>query len=371
MTAIERNPMKYLTILIAFFFLTGDVYAAAPSLNTNSSQSSFVTTLTWTAGADEDSALIPIGGSCSLSFIRGGSDVVEVYQVPDAVTAASAGTIVTTLSATTTIPFVVQPAQAGLKAVATTATAGGSILTVRCSNTQVSSSNQTDVLIGGVSGVSDVADPNDIDGDQVFTDEIICTRTNADCFYLSTTTGWWSATSTNTTDDTDWSPMTLEMIARRMIEGDGTYNVAAYSATDCIDIWGIAEESRNTVVCTTEEGKWNFGRPLTVVEVRTIPVINGAGSVTQNGTDGCDFKLVVGDALTTDVTSGEWNVPETNVAISIGDVFVHPLSTLYDLAIGENISIKVKDGSFCDNGSSCVCSGAWGYTWVEIWGLWQ
>ena len=59
--------------------------------------------------------------------------------------------------------------------------------------------DQTAVLIGGVGGTVEAADPNTL--------PIICTRINSDCFYLSNTTGWWASTSTNTTDTTVWKVM--------------------------------------------------------------------------------------------------------------------------------------------------------------------
>jgi hypothetical protein len=57
----------------------------------------------------------------------------------------------------------------------------------------------TIVLIGGVNGVADQADPGSPD--------VVCPTTTANCLYLSTTTGWWGATASNGTDTTTWEDL--------------------------------------------------------------------------------------------------------------------------------------------------------------------
>ena len=133
--------MRYIATFLTLLLLMASSANTKPEAQTNTTMGSFQTVVTWVAGDGEDSDLIPVGGKCSLSFTVGGSDVVGVYQVPTAATAAQSGTLVETFSATTQTPTVVFPAQLGLKAVATTPTAGGSILTVRCSNVQVGDGN--------------------------------------------------------------------------------------------------------------------------------------------------------------------------------------------------------------------------------------
>ncbi len=143
--------MKHIAIFLTMtlLLLMASRAIAGPQVNPAYPKDSVVTELTWAAGDDTETAIIPVGGICSLSFIVGGSDVVAVYQVPTATTAVLSGTIVTTFSATTTEPFPFEPGQLGIKAIATTATTGGSKLIVRCSNTQLSHKIRSDGTLPG------------------------------------------------------------------------------------------------------------------------------------------------------------------------------------------------------------------------------
>ena len=141
--------MKHSVLIFLSLLLIAGSAWGKPNFVSSTTQGSFVVTVNFTADDLEDSDLIPVGGTCAVSFMVGGSDVVELYQVPTATTAASAGTIVgAAFSATTTEPYTFQPAQAGLKAVATTAAAGGSQMIIRCSNAQVSESGSGTGTLG-------------------------------------------------------------------------------------------------------------------------------------------------------------------------------------------------------------------------------
>jgi len=62
-------------------------------------------------------------------------------------------------------------------------------------------------LIGGVGGVADVRNPNDLDSNDVHSDPIVCLSAQADCSYLSTISGWWLALSSDGATTTVWRPV--------------------------------------------------------------------------------------------------------------------------------------------------------------------
>lgn len=228
-----------------------------------------------------------------------------------------------------------------------------------------------DVLIGGVNGVPDVANPNDIDGDGVFDDEIICTRTNADCFYLSTTTGWWAAITSDGSTETTWSPMQEQRLFDFQIEGDALYNTDTYSGTDCLFFRDVLE-ARSLIACTDENTKVSFSRDVFISSWAWIGRDSDGGGLAQSGADGCTAKLVTGLSGGTDITNGEMDVPSTSVNIAHGKVYSSVVGQT--LPAGDNVQIKIRDGDFCENGTgttTCACGNSWGYSHIEVWGLIQ
>lgn len=112
-------------------------------------------------------------------------------------------------------------------------------------------------LIGGVGGVADVKDPNDSNGNRVYDDPIICASVDADCSYLSTTTGWWLAMSSNGVTATVW----------RSVTPRGDLGFA------WVEEWGSALQSGALLHA---DNTWNFVVSDTSAQIDQ-PQITGAG----------------------------------------------------------------------------------------------
>jgi hypothetical protein len=212
-----------------------------------------------------------------------------------------------------------------------------------------------DVLIGGEDGVDDVANPN--------TDPIICTKANAACMYLSSTTGWWSAVSSNGESTTSWSSESEQVIYGYEMnpssgwDAETTYN----TASTCIAQRG---QYFNSVDGACSANEWHIAWMRDV----TITSISASPELIQNGTDGCDFKLV--EALTgTDVTNAEILFPASNTSIAAGDVVSVNVGTTIDA--GTRYALMYQDGSFCAAGSGCNCGSGNGGIWLEMRGVYH
>lgn len=214
-----------------------------------------------------------------------------------------------------------------------------------------------DVLIGGEDGISDVGDPN--------TAPQVCARSNASCFYLSTTTGWWTATTSDGSSATDWSSINEELLITFQIEGDATYNTAGFSATDCLFM--RAMEATVLIVCTDENSITQFSQDVLITRWGWIGRSNVGGANSQSGKDGCTSKMVTGADGTTDIANTEMEIPATDVVIVHGEFVSTTVGTT--VSAGDNIMFKVKDGANCGDGSACVCDGNWGYSQIEVWGI--
>lgn len=233
------------------------------------------------------------------------------------------------------------------------------------------SANQTIVLLGGIGGIADVANPNDVDADGVFDDELICSQADADCLYLSTTTGWWAAITSNGSTETTWSPMQEQRLHEFQIEGDAGYNTDTYSGTDCIRIRDVVEAT-SMIVCTDENAKISWSRDVFITSWSWTARDGFGNPVSQSATDGCVAKLVTGISGGTDITNGEIKVPPTETDIPDGKVYASVVGQT--LPAGDSLLFKIRDGDFCENGTgpiTCKCGGSWGYSKIEIWGLIQ
>lgn len=112
--------------------------------------------LTFPASDTDDSQALAVRGMCSVTWVRAGSDVVELYAVPTSSTAATSGTILGTFTTSTTAATTFQAGTMWVKAVATTAAAGGSIMRIHCSNSQVASTGEACTTAGLVPYVGDL-----------------------------------------------------------------------------------------------------------------------------------------------------------------------------------------------------------------------
>jgi len=208
-----------------------------------------------------------------------------------------------------------------------------------------------DILYGGVGGICDAANPNDCDGDGVYTDEEICTRADSGCMYYSDTTGWWAAVSTNTTDDTDWSAMNEQILHTYSYETDTGHNTTWGSARCLQPRKQHAMDSWDG--CGAANGNINlmFSRDVLITQ---ISFISDKLSETVNG---CDFRLTDDDGSTA-IANTTLSVPDSDVAIAVGDIFsVFPATKI---TAGTSFGIQIQTGSFCEDGTGCSCGTSLG-----------
>jgi len=131
---------------------------------------SFIHTLTFTIGDVTPTDALGVAGTCSVVYSQASGDDVSLYAVPTATTAATSGTLIASFTASTTSPTTFEAGTLYVKAVATDATAGGSILRIHCSNTQVTRSSDADA---DNDGLYEAALLWDADGDG--STEVTCT----------------------------------------------------------------------------------------------------------------------------------------------------------------------------------------------------
>ncbi len=136
--------MRYLyTLAIAMALLFPSWALAAPTVYNNAILDTGVEhSVTFAASDTDDSAAMRVRGMCSVVFTVEGSDAVSLYSIPDRGTAATSGTLIGAFTADTTTPTVFQAGTKWIKAVATTATTGGSHMVISCSNAQLASTGE-------------------------------------------------------------------------------------------------------------------------------------------------------------------------------------------------------------------------------------
>ena len=137
--------MRHLAILAtAVALLLPSMARAAPSVEYDLlREHGTVHLLRFPISDTAESNAFEVRGMCAVTFVVAGSDVVELYSVPTMGTATSGGTLIgAAFSASTTSPTVFQAGTSWVRAVATTADAGGSTMRIHCSNAQISSKGE-------------------------------------------------------------------------------------------------------------------------------------------------------------------------------------------------------------------------------------
>lgn len=151
-------------------------------------------------------------------------------------------------------------------------------------------------------------------------------------------------------------------------EGDtGSWNIPDYLTTVCVIV--TRDMMSIKVDCAREIAKLSWSRDVLITRFAMLGLRNVAANPTQNGNDGCSFRLNTGIAGFTPITGGELHVPSSNVLINEGDVYTVDVNVL--LPAGTSMTISPKDGDFCEAGTLCVCNDAWNDSRMEIWGIFQ
>lgn len=119
--------------LLATLLFLPAVASAAPHVSASSSPAATQSvTLAFPADDTSDSVAIAVSGLCSVVWQRAGSDAASLYAVTSRDAAANTGTLIGSYAASTTSPTQFRPGTLWVKAVATTADAGGSVMIITC-----------------------------------------------------------------------------------------------------------------------------------------------------------------------------------------------------------------------------------------------
>lgn len=243
-------------------------------------------------------------------------------------------------------------------------TEGTGKLTIKGSWDQISSvaTDGVDVLIGGQNGVTDQANPN--------SPVIVCPKTNAACLYLSSTTGWWAAVSSNGESDTSWASQQEEVLLSVMIQGRAdTTSRATYEADTPVKCARLRQQD---YIGSGGANDWfdctNYGYTHAPVYSNTIitrvTVTNESAWVTNTG---CNFRLATTDG-TALVANSEINLPPTqssqlaansSTSITVGAT----------LSAGTSFQVQSEDGDNCEDGGSCLCDLGAGFFGFEVRGI--
>lgn len=149
--------MRHILWLSAVALLSSNLAFGNPRVAGPNEMKPIAITLTFLAGDTSDSDAIGAYGSCIARFSQAGGDDVSLYAVTTATTATSSGTLLASFTAsTTTTPYEFSPGTLWVKAAATDATAGGSVLAINCtpvsgvrgvSNGPISVSSENDCTV--------------------------------------------------------------------------------------------------------------------------------------------------------------------------------------------------------------------------------
>lgn len=124
--------MKRLLVFLAVMLAAWPAASRPRVSGPTSARGDMTYTLTFAAGDTEDSEAIGVRGFCSVRFQQSGGDDVSLYAVTTAETAASSGTLIGAFTASTTAATTFIAGTRWVKAVATDATAGGSVMVIDC-----------------------------------------------------------------------------------------------------------------------------------------------------------------------------------------------------------------------------------------------
>jgi hypothetical protein len=106
---------------------------AAPLVSGPSSpKSAFSVNIVFPVGDTTQSQAIPVSGFCSVRYQQAGGDDASLYAVTTATTAAASGTLIKSFTSSTTAATTFTAGTRWVKAIATDATAGGSVMTIDC-----------------------------------------------------------------------------------------------------------------------------------------------------------------------------------------------------------------------------------------------
>lgn len=106
---------------------------ARPSLIVNQATSTNSTkSLRFFVGDTEDSPPVGVSGFCSVRYQQAGGDDVSLYAITNSTDAATSGTLIGSFTASTTTATTFTAGTFWVKAVATDATAGGSVMQIDC-----------------------------------------------------------------------------------------------------------------------------------------------------------------------------------------------------------------------------------------------
>ena len=222
--------------------------------------------------------------------------------------------------------------------------------------------DHVDVIVGADPAVKETSNPNDGDDDGT-NNPIICTKANGECFYRSLTTGWWAATSTNTTDATTWSAMQEGVLEEYTFEPiTGTHNHATYDVAKC---WILQTNSlsTNAVTLCTAQDRTNKAYPTDVL----ITGISAVTFATISGTEGCDIRLTTASGVTP-IANAEIQLPPADgVTITPGTVTRVEVGTV--LPAGTPFQIQSKDSQFSAATGAGNCNLTTDVQYISIHGL--
>lgn len=124
------------TVLLAMFaasFATWPSMAVGPLVSGPSSpKTAYDVKITFVIGDTADSRAIPVSGFCSVRYEQASGDDASLYAVTTASTAATSGTLIAAFTSSTTTATTFTAGTRWVKAVATDATAGGSVMQIDC-----------------------------------------------------------------------------------------------------------------------------------------------------------------------------------------------------------------------------------------------
>lgn len=127
---------RFLSFLFLLMAIPGLAWGEPRVSGPDRSMGPTTTSIKFLIGDTADSPAIGVSGYCSVRFQQASGDDVSLYAVTTATTAASSGTLLKAFTASTSPSNPVYTFTAStqwVKAVATDATAGGSVMTIECS----------------------------------------------------------------------------------------------------------------------------------------------------------------------------------------------------------------------------------------------
>lgn len=221
-------------------------------------------------------------------------------------------------------------------------------------------------FVAGVSGIADVADPRDTDGDGTYDNTVACTSS---CTFESSTGNLWYYDTTTTA----WKCQTCRVIEPYPF--NSKFAGSSMVAELCLRIWGVLPLAMNAAIACSTSSFFNAQFPL-------IGVLDSAGEANDktyvlerlcfkaynaiNGTRGVTISIT-DDNNTTHIA--ELLVPEIQSStLAIYDTACsNSTPVLVDKDVNSNlIQIVVLNGPNCADGSGCIADFANGFLTVLL-----